>query len=99
MEHKQSVEGQEIKVRNPNWGGARKGAGRQDGPKKQKRKRVLSLYLTDVEWAALEKVAAVEQKKLSTLINEHFETHARELIAKHDIGLSLQSENTNKNGE
>ncbi|MGO4697736.1 hypothetical protein AB4Z50_25955 [Paenibacillus sp. 2TAB26] len=82
-----------------NWGGARLGAGRKDGLKKQKRKRVLSLFLTDAQWTALEKEVIEEKEKLSSLVNKKLESYANDLIVKHGVFETIKNENKDKNGE
>jgi hypothetical protein len=80
------------------WGGARKGSGRKDGQKKQHRKRVISIFLTEAQWAALEKEAAAENSKLASLVNKKTVEYAQELMEKH--GLNQTNINIDsKNGE
>lgn len=79
-----------------NRGGARIGAGRKKGIKK--RKRQISLFLTDQQWKALEMEAASENSKLGTFMNKREEAYANELIDKYKLELENHNE-SNKNSE
>lgn len=79
-----------------NRGGARIGAGRKKGIKK--RKRQISLFLTDQQWEALEMEAAAENSKLGTFMNKREEAYANELIDKYKLELENHNE-SNKNSE
>lgn len=96
MDYKKNEEGTEQEKK---WGGARKGAGRKDGLKKQTRKRVLSLFLTDAQWSALEREADANNSKLSSIVTKQIESFSNDLILKHGINEPINQENTNINGE
>ncbi|MGO4183578.1 hypothetical protein AB4Z45_31220 [Paenibacillus sp. MCAF9] len=77
-----------------NRGGTRIGAGRKKGI--NKRKRQISLFLTDQQWEALEMEAEAENSRLGTFMNKRAEAYANELIDK----LELENHNElNKNSE
>lgn len=72
-------------------GGSRKGAGRKPGVKK--RKKQVSLYLTDQQWEALEKEAATLNSTIGNLLNQREEAHANELAVKYGLNESTDQSN------
>jgi len=85
-----------VTEKQENRGGTRIGAGRKKGIKK--RKRQISLFLTDQQWEALEMEAAAENSKLGTFMNKREEAYANELIDKYKLELENHNE-SNKNSE